>query len=264
MSLVFAQPPILNFWPVRSKNYHSREHQVKAYETIPPTSDKVLDKNNLRRNFHLHHHQVKSLEVITTVLRRKSWTNGKPLAFIETIRTLRLQGKLPPWSLKRLTSSESHSKDVTVSSRRLWSLKWWEHSSQWSFWQSLMTEWGLSREREALLGLSLSCAPTPQRVLPPKISPSFIIKSQVDTLMLLEEMEEEQPLWNMPRTFSITRVDFPGEKTLPEPSHLREGISPTPTPSSLTDFFFFFTLWILFILCSFSMEQYIVLFSTCQ
>ena len=117
---------------------------------------------------------TRCLEVVTLPWQHeKSWTNGKPLAFIETIRTLRLQGKLPPWSLKRLTSSESHSKDVTVSSRRLWSLKWWEHSSQWSFWQSLMTEWGLSREREALLGLSLSCAPTPQRVLPPKISPSF-------------------------------------------------------------------------------------------
>ena len=47
MSLVFAQPPILNFWPVMSKNYHSGGHQVKAYETIPPTSDKVLDKKQL-------------------------------------------------------------------------------------------------------------------------------------------------------------------------------------------------------------------------
>ena len=182
---------------------------------------------------------MKSLEVIATVLRRKSWTNGKPLAFIETIRTLRLQGKLPPWSLKRLTSSESHSKDVTVRSRRLWSLKWWEHLSQWLFWQSLMTEWGLSREWEALLASVLVVLPHHREFYLQKSYQVFIIKSQEDTLMILEEMEEEQPLWNMPRTFSITRVYFPGEKTLPQPSHLREGISPTPSPSSLTEFFFF-------------------------
>ena len=55
-----------------------------------------------------------------------------------------------------------------------------------------MTEWGLSRE--ALLASVLVVLPHHREFYLQKSHQVFIIKSKEDTLMILEEMEEEQPL----------------------------------------------------------------------
>lgn len=52
---------------------------------------------------------------------KKSWTEWKSITFLEPIRKLSLQGKLPPWNLEKQANPENRSQDWPTRSRSCWS-----------------------------------------------------------------------------------------------------------------------------------------------
>lgn len=155
---------MLNSWPARGKNYHSRKCQVEAYETVPlSTPAKILNKKP-GEEFLLIPPSMSSLAIITSILRRKSWTNWKLMAFLGALRKLSLQGRLSPWSQG---SSKSDSKHLLTWSKPAGSISWLEYSN------GILTNLKLSMdylESEKLLWASVvrgAGAPSFLWILPP-------------------------------------------------------------------------------------------------
>lgn len=62
-----------------------------------------------KRNVCLRPGQLKGLKVVTPVLTRESWANGKWVNFLRLPREWRLQGKLPPYNLERMVRLDTES-----------------------------------------------------------------------------------------------------------------------------------------------------------